>query len=301
MALHLGRDFSGCHSIAVFPPLDSGFRISPVEWEERLSGMQRFVKVGRKTGITRYHQVYTILSQGLEDGTIPAGSALPPETELMRVYRVGRNTIRRALGRLEREQRIVRLRGSGTYARGQDEAQAAWKRLSSTVFDFERYAAETSATYLKFLRTETPAAILRRIADFGARCLQIELTRSFEGKCFSVNVSHVAERVSAKLTQKRLGDKVILSVLKELGYPPASATQTTRAISATAETARLLDVASGAPLLVTETLARDGHGLPLEHHQCVYRADLYPLQLQLRYDSSGSGFRWQAVPLSSPA
>lgn len=263
--------------------------------------MQRFARVGRKTGITRYHQVYTILSQALEDGTIPAGSALPPETELVRLYKVGRNTIRRALGRLEREQRIVRLRGSGTYARGQEEAQAAWKRLSSTVFDFERYAAETTATYLKFLRTETPATILRRIADLGARCLTIELTRSFEGKCFSVNVSHVAEAVSAKLTQKRLGNRTVLSALKELGYAPASAIQTTRAISATADTARLLDVASGTPLLITETVARDGQGTPLEHQQCVYRPDLYPLQLQLRYESTGGGFRWQAVPLTSPA
>lgn len=242
-----------------------------------------------------------MLSAALADGTIPPGSALPPETELMRLYAVGRNTVRRALGRLEREQRVVRRRGSGTFARESDPSQLAWKRLSSMLFDFERYAQETSASYNAFKKIDTPDVILQSAVNFGSRCLCVEVVRSFNGRHFSYSVSHVVERVSAKLTRRRLGNRLVLVALKELGFAPSSATQVTRAVTATAKVAERLDVAESAPLLVTETLTRDADGLPLEHHQCIYRPDVYPLQLQLRYDSMGPGLRWQAVPISSPA
>lgn len=286
--------------VTVFPQQRSRVKIRQFN-PEIGSAMQRVAKVGRQTGVTRYHQVYTILAQALEVGTFPPGSALPPETELMRMYKVGRNTIRRAIGRLEREQRVIRQRGSGTFARHRDEAGLSWKRLSTMVFDFDRFATETRANYRKFARIETPSAVLQRTVDFGNRCLEIQQTRSFKGRCFSVNVSHVSERVAGKLTRRILGHKLVVSVLKDLGHSPATATQITRAVMATDETAKLLDVASGTPLLMTETVTRDAQGLPLEHLECIYRSDVYPLQLQLRYDSLGQGLRWQAVPISSPS
>jgi GntR family transcriptional regulator len=66
-------------------------------------------------GITRYLQLYTLLSQELADGRFDPAHALPSEPELVRRHGVSRTTVRRALERLEREGRIVRRRGSGTY------------------------------------------------------------------------------------------------------------------------------------------------------------------------------------------
>lgn len=262
--------------------------------------MDQFGTIERRTGVTRYHQVYTMLSQALIDGAIPAGSALPSEVALMRLYKVGRNTIRRALGRLEREQRIVRRRGSGTYARDNGEAHSAWTRLSSMLFDYERYAVETSANCRVFKRTDTPAMVLQRAADFGPRCLEVEVLRSFEKKPFALSTSYVAERAIPKLTRRQLGGKAVIAALSGLGFAPATAVQITRSIAASATTAKLLRVPLGAPLLLTETITRDAYGLPLEFNQCAYRSDAHPLQLQLRYESNNAGLTWQAIPLSSP-
>src|SRR5678816_311143 len=67
-------------------------------------------------GITRYLQLYSILSQSLADGEFKASRALPSEPDLVARYRVSRTTVRRALQLLEQEGRILRGRGSGTYA-----------------------------------------------------------------------------------------------------------------------------------------------------------------------------------------
>src|ERR1700746_4225386 len=68
-------------------------------------------------GVARYYLLYEHLSGALNDGTIPAGGALPSEPELVTRYRLSRTTVRRALARLEEEGRIIRRRGSGTFAR----------------------------------------------------------------------------------------------------------------------------------------------------------------------------------------
>ncbi len=51
-----------------------------------------------------------------------SANVLPPELELARRFNVGRNTVRRAIGELEQEGLLERIRGKGTFIR--DEAHA---------------------------------------------------------------------------------------------------------------------------------------------------------------------------------
>lgn len=62
-------------------------------------------------------RVYTELRQRLDTGVYPPGSRLPSMDELAREMDVSRGTIANALRRLQDEERVVILRGYGTYAR----------------------------------------------------------------------------------------------------------------------------------------------------------------------------------------
>jgi DNA-binding GntR family transcriptional regulator len=64
-------------------------------------------------GVTRYRALYDVLSKSLKSKR--RESLLPSEPELSARYRVSRTTVRRAFAMLEREGRIQRVRGSGTY------------------------------------------------------------------------------------------------------------------------------------------------------------------------------------------
>src|SRR3979490_1570693 len=81
-------------------------------------------------GVARYYQLYELLSGALSDGTIPAGGALPSEPDLVTRYKLSRTTVRRALARLEGEGRIVRPRGSGTFARQSREPPRVYLDLN---------------------------------------------------------------------------------------------------------------------------------------------------------------------------
>src|SRR5262245_21382239 len=80
----------------------------------------RISKISR-VGITRYLQLYTILARELVNGGFKPDQSLPSEPALVARYRVSRTTVRRALARLEREGKIVRKRGSGTFPRNARE------------------------------------------------------------------------------------------------------------------------------------------------------------------------------------
>ncbi|WP_129782203.1 GntR family transcriptional regulator [Peristeroidobacter soli] len=257
--------------------------------------MNRVGRIGRRTGVTRYHQVYSLLVRALAEGTIRSGAALPTENELMKLYQVSRNTVRRAIDRMVRERRVVRRRGSGTYALASDRDPASWQRLAGLVHDLDRFAQATRSKCLKFARVDTPAYVLREAPDFGARSLLIVRTRQFDKTCFSVTSSYIPEAVAGKLTRARITDKLILTALKELGYVPATGSHTTHAVAADADTAPLLDVAVGTPILMTDSLSRDAHGAPLEFQRGFFLADVYPIRMDVRYDSVGTGLRWQPV------
>ena len=62
-----------------------------------------------------YHRVYVILQQKISDGSYPPGESMPSEDELAGAFGVSRVTIRKAMERLEREGRVLRQRGRGTF------------------------------------------------------------------------------------------------------------------------------------------------------------------------------------------
>jgi GntR family transcriptional regulator, arabinose operon transcriptional repressor len=62
---------------------------------------------------------YLLIKQHFQEevasGRLKPGQALPPETTLVETLNVARNTVRQALGELEREGVLRRVRGKGTF------------------------------------------------------------------------------------------------------------------------------------------------------------------------------------------
>src|SRR5262245_62551455 len=65
--------------------------------------------------IPLYYQLENILREKIVSGAYAAGSRLPTESELIRIYGVGRITVRQALTALAKEGLIERKRRRGTF------------------------------------------------------------------------------------------------------------------------------------------------------------------------------------------
>lgn len=62
-----------------------------------------------------YQQVFEVIKGKIETGRYPAHSQIPTESELSRMYGVGRITVRRAIEELVNEGYLTKRQGRGTF------------------------------------------------------------------------------------------------------------------------------------------------------------------------------------------
>jgi GntR family transcriptional regulator len=241
-------------------------------------------------GVTRYLQVYTVLSQALAEGAIGAGEALPSEPSLVRQYGVSRTTVRRALARLAAERSIVRRRGSGTFARNKAAGRSATVRQIASILDDPRsLATNTTVRLLTFKNTPTPDFLRREWPEFGATVLTVREVRYVEDEPVVLVTTYLPERIGRELTPRRLGNDTVSAALDKLGYRGSSAEQEASAVAADPFTAKHLDLGIAAPILNLKRLARDSKGRIIEYSNYLYRPDRYEIHTLIERRRNRSG------------
>jgi GntR family transcriptional regulator len=254
--------------------------------------MDELGEITKRRGIAYYHQLYTLLSTALNDGSIAAGSALPSESELMERFEVSRNTVRRALGQLEQEKRIVRRRGSGSYARRAPQTPFSPDSIAEVLQDFTAAKSQSSSRLLRVQTAKTPEFVRRKDPGFGDLSLVVQRCRSVKDQPVMVSTSYVPEELGQGLTRRELGRQVVLSVLDAIGISPSSAEQIITAVAADAFTARHLGVEPASALVCIHRLIRDRKGRSIEHQSHLYRADLSYLRSNITIERSATGLVW---------
>jgi len=241
-------------------------------------------------GITRYLQLYSILSQSLADGEFKSSCALPSEPDLVARYRVSRTTVRRALQLLEQEGRILRRRGSGTYAKT--------SRVHSTrAFDVESLygdapaigrGADTEVLH-RAPSSEVPASLQAAHPELGANAYTIQKARSEQGEAFQLAMTYVPEAVARRHGLRRGG----AGGLEKLAREVRGVEQVTTAVAADAVAAKQLKVAIGSPLLRIRAALLDNNGELLAVDETLLRPDRAHIRDTLRRPAGKARARWQ--------
>ncbi len=246
-------------------------------------------------GVLRYRQLYTLLARMIADGTYAAGSMLPSEPELMRHYGASRTTVRRAIGMLEEEQRVLRKQGSGTFVRAIAPFPSPAHQLTPLLEDLRLISTTGSTRLLSFEFVATPPRLLARARSFGARALYVERVWALSGEPIAVVSAYVRESAGRLLDPQSLGNHALLVALEGVGVRLDHCEKSTIAVLADPIVASHLGVLPGAPLLQTERLAFDVSGAPVERTRIVYSTDLASQLTRYRVDRSGDRLRWQPL------
>jgi GntR family transcriptional regulator len=232
---------------------------------------------GEKTGLARYYELYLALSNSLRDGTYAAGDALPSEPHLMRSFRLSRSTVRRALHRLQQEERIVRRHGSGTYATASPDGERTQFSQSSFIDSARALESTTTTRLLQYRQAPTPPRLLKLAPEFGPTALHIERARSSRGKPHALVAAYVSPKWSKKLTRAAVGNRATVVVLADLGASFSIAHQFYGAMLADQQQAERLSVAIGTPLLHVISLFRESSGHITHFEEWFLRSDIHSL------------------------
>jgi GntR family transcriptional regulator len=256
--------------------------MTPYKYDRRGKLLAVRTRIAGNIGVTRYLQLYTMLSQALTDGRIAAGSALPSEPELVREYQVSRTTVRRALARLENENRIVRRRGSGTYARTPKAEQTLHLKQSNVLADSKFLAQHTKGRLIDYQRITTPELVRRFSPELGETALRIRCVRDFEKVPLLLAVGYVPERLTGGLNKRTVGQKALVTCLHDLGARPSGGDQFISAIGADAFVAKHLKVDINSPLIHARLTLRDSQDRIVTHEEVFLRPERVELQTAMQ-------------------
>jgi GntR family transcriptional regulator len=233
---------------------------------------------------TLYLQLADELRAAIRRGDFAPGERITSERELIQQYQTSRTTVRLALGVLKAEGLIVAGHGRGHYVR-----HAAAVRLPFT--RFSRARSEPGLGPWEAATREAGVKGTVRIVAVEEHEADEELAHRLEiaeGAPVILRSRHMyanghrAQLYDAfypldivkdtDLARSPILTGGVYPALAHIGHAPASATEEVGARHATEEEARMLEVATGAPVLTVVRTTRNAAGRPIEILQVVANA-----------------------------
>jgi GntR family transcriptional regulator len=226
----------------------------------------------------KHAQLREILRRTVER-ELPPGAPIPSERELAQRYGVSRLTVRSAIGKLVEEGLLARVRGKGTFTAAR---RMELQLYLMSITDDMRRRGLTPTTEVVSAATEDPptaSAHALGLAE-GASAHHLVRLRHADGVPLAVERGWYHAGRAPGLLELDLTQSIYAQLAETYGVRPDQAWQTVWAEGADRETARLLGMRAGSPLLVFRRVS-SANGDPIEDITSWYRGDHYQVTMQL--------------------
>jgi GntR family transcriptional regulator len=240
--------------------------------------------VDRKAPIPLYYQIAEDLR--VKYGDEAAGTRLPSEPELAKLYGVSRGTIKQALDELEKAGRIERQRGKGTFVT-QPRIQQPGTKIQSYTEQVSLHGYETSAQVLEFKIVQAGAKAGARLRlSPEARVYRIERLRYIGQEPLVTVTSYLPVDRVGPLSPGDAAESLYLA-LERRGLRPTRVQDSFAAGIASPAVAQVLQIVEGSPVLCTERLGFVQDEV-MEYSSSVIRAKDYVLTIETVEEPTGS-------------
>ncbi|MEX0975255.1 MAG: GntR family transcriptional regulator [Bacillota bacterium] len=229
-----------------------------------------------------YIDVANEIRDSIKNGEFPVGTNIGSQADLMSRYGVSRVTLRHALRVLEREGLVVTHQGKGSYVASTEVSQnlANLRSLAEIVEDQGLAHEVRIIDYTWLMPPDHISAFLGTPSE--SPVLRIRRQHIVNGLPFALAVIYLPAALGAGLTQRDVEKNSLYMLMeKRLGIGLGQAVQEIRAARAEGQTATLLQVSPGSPLLVAERKTYAVSGEPVEHITFFYRSDCYHFTVTL--------------------
>lgn len=229
-----------------------------------------------------YQQLKRILVADIE-GHRREGDLLPSESGLCRLYSVSRTVVRQALGELENEGMILKVKGKGTYVTGR-KLNTSFVQHSLGFYQSMQEAGYRVRSQTLALRTEPCGVNEANLIEIGVGedIIRFDRVRSVDDRPVQVVRTVLPARPFPGLADLDMTDKSLYQVLAEsYGVRPASGHRAIDAMGLSSEDAHHLRAPAGQPALRIESTTRSADGMVFEYYVAIYRGDTFKFELDV--------------------
>jgi GntR family transcriptional regulator len=213
-----------------------------------------------------YKEVKRRLTGSIAAGEWRAGEALPSETRLAQRFQVSIGTLRKAIDELVAERIVVRHQGRGTFVATHSANRLLFHFFHVVPRGGEKQYPDTTTLAFRRGRAEVAEAAKLQLAP-GDPVLRVRNLLALGGRPVILDDLVLPQRLFPDLTEKILTtrDNTIYHLYQtRYGINVLRTSERLSAALADAETAKLLRLRKGAPLLEINRVAFTYHGAPVE-------------------------------------
>lgn len=231
-----------------------------------------------------YLQIKEALKKKILDGEYGPYQRIPSESELMTLFGVSRITVRQALRSLHSEGLIFTSQGKGTFA-SKPKAMQTVQHLEGLSEAMSAQGYEATARLLS-IREITPNRDVQDKLQIPARTGVVEVirVRYLNREPISVDTSYFPVAVGKKLFSRDLEGDIFPMLENEFGIALGRAEISLEARPADAETAKLLEMELGEPIMWVQRLVRDRENHPVDYEYLAIRGDSYKYRFEVERD-----------------
>ena len=235
--------------------------------------------------VPRYHRIAESLRERIREGALAPGSRLPNQRQLAREFGVTLMTLRQALDVLEREKRIARRHGLGTFV--------AAPSIDYDILQLQRLAGDLTAqgeavvtrfVAARFRPAESRVAEALRLTGH-PRVFVLERLRLLERHPVSLQRSFLPAAVGEEVAKADLRVTPLHQILEfKLGVTIARASETISTIRLGRREARELGCRSGLPAFFSERVSFLPDGSPIVFDRVYIPGDRFRITRELHYE-----------------
>ena len=219
-----------------------------------------------------YQQIKGLLTRSLQGGEWKPGEAIPSEIELAARFKVSQGTVRKAIDELATENLLVRRQGKGTFVATHAEERTQYRFLRLQPDD--EAGLSLRRRLLDCRRLRPPADVARALALKGSdNVIQIRrLLLQGEQPVVLDEIWLPAAPFKGLTAERLMGHRGPMYAYfeAEFGVRMIRADEKIRAVAASGDSAQLLAVAVGTPLLSVERLSYTYGDKPVELRRGLY-------------------------------
>ena len=232
-----------------------------------------------------YQRLRDEIVENIASGVWRPGELLPPEAELARIHSIAIGTVRKAVDALVADGLVERQQGRGTFVRR--------PRLDVPMFRFFRYGDPKQVPGSRLLEREVVAAPPQEVAaalalgpdDAALRIARLRLADETPFLREEIWLPHARFAAMATVPEDEIGDLLYPAYDRLCGEVVARAEEVLTIGSADEQSARLLSLSIGAPLVVIERRAFGFGGGTVEWRRSYGAARYFRYKVDISRDT----------------
>ena len=219
-----------------------------------------------------YRQIKALILQSLASGEWRPGEAIPSESELAVRFGVSQGTVRKALDEIAAENLVVRRQGKGTFVASHNDPRSLFRFLRLVPLTGE--LSHPQSAPLECWRAKAGVEASRMLAvEQGSSIIMLRRVLTFDGKPTVLDEIYLPgdrfKGLTLEVLQAHQGSLYALFESR-FGVRMVRAEERLRAVAADRDSAKILQVREGSPLLSVERVTFTYGDQPIEWRRGVY-------------------------------